>query len=66
MHVLNATQDVRQVALWLGHASVQSTEVYLRADPTKKLAALNAATAPLLRSGRFKPPEGILAKLHPS
>src|SRR5580700_746823 len=34
MSTLQATGDIRKVALWLGHASLQSTEVYLRADPT--------------------------------
>ena len=37
MHTLLATHDVRKVSLWLGHASLQSTEIYLRADPIKKL-----------------------------
>ena len=42
MHTLQATGDVRKVSLWLGHASVQTTEMYLRADPTEKLEALTA------------------------
>ncbi|ASM75230.1 tyrosine recombinase XerC (plasmid) [Pseudosulfitobacter pseudonitzschiae] len=42
MHTLQSTGDVRKVALWLGHASIQTTEMYLRADPTKKLALLDA------------------------
>ena len=29
MHTLAATGDIRKVALWLGHASLQSTEAYL-------------------------------------
>ena len=37
---------IRKVALWLGHASLQSTEVYLRADPTEKLAAMAALVPP--------------------
>jgi integrase/recombinase XerD len=37
MHTLQATHDIRKVALWLGHASVQTTEIYLRADPHQKL-----------------------------
>jgi len=65
MHTLHATRDVRQVALWLGHASVKSTEIYLRADPTQKLAALEAGAAPTLRSGSFKAPDRLLAMLHP-
>ena len=28
MHTLQSTGDIRKVALWLGHASLQSTEVY--------------------------------------
>ena len=41
MHTLQATRDIRRVSLWLGHASLQSTEIYLRADPTEKLEALD-------------------------
>ena len=47
----------------LGHASLQSTEAYLRADPTEKLEALNATSAPNLRAGRFRPPDRLLAML---
>jgi hypothetical protein len=32
--ILQATGDLRKVSLWLGHADMQTTEVYLRADPT--------------------------------
>jgi integrase/recombinase XerD len=63
MHTLQATRDVRKVSLWLGHASVKSTEVYLRADPMEKLAALQAGTAPGLRPGRFQAPDQLLAML---
>jgi site-specific recombinase XerD len=63
MHTLQATHDVRKVSLWLGHASVQSTEVYLRADPTEKLEALEAGVAPSLRRGQFKAPDRLLALL---
>ena len=63
LHTLQATRDVRKVALWLGHASLQSTEVYLRADPTEKLEALKATLAPNLRAGRFRPPDKLLAML---
>jgi site-specific recombinase XerD len=63
MHTLQATRDVRKVSLWLGHASLQSTEVYLRADPTEKLEALNAMTPPTLKPGRFRAPDKLLAML---
>jgi site-specific recombinase XerC len=66
MHTLQATHDVRKVALWLGHASVKSTEIYLRADPAVKLEALEAGVAPKLRRGRFQAPDQLLAMLHSS
>ena len=63
MHTLQATRDVRKVSLWLGHASLQSTEVYLRADPTEKLEALAAMAPPMLKLGRFRAPDKLLAML---
>ena len=63
MHTSQATRDVRKVSLWLGHASLQSTEVYLRADPAEKLDALNAMTPPTLQPGRFRPPDRLLEML---
>ncbi len=63
MQTLQATGDVRKVALWLGHASVQTTEIYLRADPTDKLDAIASVLPMRLRSGRFRPPDKLLASL---
>jgi integrase/recombinase XerD len=63
MHTLQATRDVRKVSLWLGHASLQSTEVYLRADPTEKLEALAAMAPPMLKPGHFRAPDKLLAML---
>lgn len=60
MHTLDATGDIRKVALWLGHASIQSTEAYLRADPGEKLQILAAHGAPAIKPGRFKPPSDAL------
>lgn len=65
MHTLQATGDIRKVALWLGHASLQSTEVYLRADPTEKLEAMASLAPPALRRGHFRPPDKLLAMLRP-
>lgn len=46
MHTLQATRDVRKVSLWLGHASLQSTEIYLRAGSYREARSPdhNAAT----------------------
>lgn len=63
MHTLQATGDVRKVSLWLGHASVQTTEMYLRADPTEKLEALTAMGPPKLQPGRFTVPDKLMAML---
>jgi site-specific recombinase XerD len=66
MHTLQATHDIRKVALWLGHASVQTSEIYVRADPTEKLEAIDAVLPPKLRRGRFRAPDKLLASLRPS
>jgi site-specific recombinase XerD len=66
VNTLRATRDIRQVALWLGHATTQSTEVYLEADPTAKIEALGAMKAPKLRPGKFRPPDQLLAELRRS
>ena len=63
MLLLKKTHDVRKVALWLGHNSVQTTEQYLRADPTEKLEAVSALTPPSLRRGRFSAPDQLIAML---
>lgn len=65
MLALQATGDIRKVALWLGHASVQTTEMYVRADPSAKLEALKATAAPALRKGRFVPPDPLIAAVTP-
>src|SRR3982751_4893265 len=52
MHTLQATGDIRKVSLWLGHATLQSTEVYLRADPTEKLEIVASLVPPTLRRGQ--------------
>ena len=63
LSVLQATGDIRQVALWLGHESTQTTEDYLRVDVTQRIGALTAVTPPQLRPGRFRPPDALIASL---
>jgi site-specific recombinase XerD len=60
MVVLQATQDIRKVSLWLGHSNLITTEVYVRADPTEKLEAVEAVVPPSLRKGKFRPPDKLL------
>lgn len=63
LNVLQATGDVRKVALWLGHESVQTTEDYLRVDVTQRLALIESMTPPQLRPGKFRPPDKLIASL---
>jgi len=63
MIVLQATRDIRKVSLWLGHSNLTTTEVYVRADPTEKLEAIEAIVPPSLRKGKFRPPDKLLALL---
>lgn len=58
-----ATRDIRKVALWLGHSSLRSTEIYLRADPTEKLKTIEAALPPNLRRGVFRVEDRLIAWL---
>ena len=63
MMIYQATGDLRKVSLWLGHADLQATEVYVRADPTEKLDAIEAVIPPELRRGQFTVPDRLIAML---
>ena len=63
LNTLQATGDIRKVALWLGHSSLKSTEIYLRADPTEKLHAIEKALPPELRRGVFQVEDKLIAWL---
>ena len=61
--LLQAGIDRSTIALWLGHESVETTQMYLDADLSVKERAL-ACTAPLgARPGRFRPGDTLLAFL---
>ena len=63
MRLLQAGVDTSVIVLWLGHESVQSTQVYLHADLALKEQAL-ARTTPLgTAPGRYHPPDTLLAFL---
>ena len=53
VHTLEATRDIRKVSLWLGHATLQSTEIYLRVSPVEKLELLAENAPPVLKKGVF-------------
>lgn len=61
--LLQAGNDRAVIALWLGHESIETTQIYLDADLTTKERAL-ARTAPLsARAARYKPDDALLAFL---
>lgn len=53
MHIYQVVNDRRPVSLWLGHASMQSTEVYVRADPSSKEDILALGVPPRVKKGTF-------------
>lgn len=63
MHTLKSTHDIRKVSLWLGHADLKSTEIYLRADPDEKLEILMAVAPPMIKPGRFSAPDKLITML---
>lgn len=63
LNILQATGDIRKVALWLGHESIQTTEDYLRVDVTQKIGILKSVSPPQLRPGKFRPPDKLIAAL---
>ena len=54
MHILQATGDIRKVALFLGHESVQTTENYIHDDPAMKMELLGSGMPAMLKRGRFR------------
>jgi site-specific recombinase XerD len=63
MRLLHAGVDTTVIALWLGHESVQTTQIYLHADLALKEQALNRTTPPTSAPGRYHPPDQLLAFL---
>lgn len=63
MRLLQAGVDTSVIALWLGHESVQSTQVHLHADLALKEQALARTTPPGTAPGRYHPPDTLLAFL---
>jgi integrase/recombinase XerD len=63
MRLLNAGVDTTVIALWLGHESVATTQIYVHADLAVKERAL-ARTAPINTTpGRYQPSDTVLAFL---
>ena len=63
MALLHAGVDTAVIALWMGHADIRSTNVYLHADMTIKQRALELTTPATSPPGRYRPPDTLLAFL---
>lgn len=63
VQLLRAGVDQTVIALWLGHETVRTTDIYLHGDLTIKERAI-ARTAPRhVPPGRYRPPDALLAFL---
>ena len=51
------------IALWLGHESIETTQVYLDADLEMKQRILDKTTPPSGKPGRYRPDDKLLAFL---
>ncbi len=63
MNLLHAGVDSTVIALWLGHESVEATQIYLHADMAIKERALARTTPAGITPGRYRPPDTLLAFL---
>ena len=63
MRLLHAGVDTSVIALWLGHVSVETTQIYLHADLKLKEKALARTRPSNGRTGRYQPPDSLLAWL---
>jgi integrase/recombinase XerD len=63
MDLLQHGVDRSVIALWLGHESMETTEIYLHADLGMKEAALSHTVPFGLKPGRYRPSDDVLAFL---
>lgn len=63
MELLGHGVDRAVIALWLGHESVETTQMYLHADMRIKEQALARTTPAGVTPGRYRPTDRLLAFL---
>ena len=63
MQLLEAGVDVAVIALWLGHESIRTTDIYQHADLGLKERALATAASPSAPWRRYRPTDTLLAFL---
>ena len=60
MRLLRSGADIATIALWLGHASIKSTEIYLHADLRAKEQALQRMAPTPAARHRYRPNDALL------
>lgn len=63
MELLQAGVDCSVIALWLGHESIETTQVYLDANLALKQEVLDKTTPPNGRVGQYRPDDRLMAFL---
>jgi integrase/recombinase XerD len=63
MFLREAGVDISVIALWLGHESIASTQIYMHADLALKQRALDKTTPPEVTPNRYRPSDSLLAYL---
>jgi site-specific recombinase XerD len=63
MDLLQEGVDRSVIALWLGHESVETTQIYVDANLALKQEVLDRTTPPNGKPGRYRPDDRLLAFL---
>lgn len=63
MHLLQSGVDLAVIALWLGHESIQTTNIYITADLASKEKALKRLDPIPGRFSRYRPTDRLMAFL---
>jgi integrase/recombinase XerD len=63
MRLLEAGVDTAVIALWLGHESIKTTQIYVHAHMPLKEQALARTKDFTTKAGRYRPPDKLLAFL---
>jgi site-specific recombinase XerD len=63
MNLLHHGIDQAVIALWLGHETIETTQIYIHADMTLKEKALAKMSNPTTKPGRYKPDDKLLSFL---
>ena len=63
MALVRGGVETTVIALWLGHETTRTTDIYIHADLALKERAMARTTPPATPPGRYRPPDTLLAFL---